>query len=250
MSSRNPNTRLSYLALRRLIGVLGMLLPLAVFCGGWFFASRPLGPSISSYWHTNSRDILVGLLVAVGLFLITYKGYEWIDDAVSTVTGIAAFGVAFFPCLSPWNPGPRVGLFQLLPDPSNSVHLACAGIFFGLLAFNSLFLFTRTGHKGRMTPNKRRRNAVYIVCGVLIAGAMAADGVTMGVMGEKAFDQTTIAFWLEVVMLVAFGVSWLVKGEAILGDKSAGSGAVERSRLPARLRVNFAPKDRERRARN
>jgi hypothetical protein len=25
-------------------------------------------------------------------------------------------------------------------------------------------------------------------------------------------------FWLEAIAIVAFGVSWLVKGEAILGD--------------------------------
>lgn len=51
----------SYLTIRRAIGVSGLLLPLALVLGGWF-AGVPIQDNMSSYYHTPLRDIFVGML--------------------------------------------------------------------------------------------------------------------------------------------------------------------------------------------
>ncbi|MEJ2664743.1 MAG: DUF998 domain-containing protein, partial [Spirochaetia bacterium] len=83
---KNRSIIISYIALRRLIGILGMLLPFICILGGLLFAALYVEPSISDYYYTNMRDFFVGLLFGVSLFLITYKGYELIDDIVTNTS--------------------------------------------------------------------------------------------------------------------------------------------------------------------
>jgi len=216
--AKSPNPIISYKNLRRLIGILGMLLPLIVWAGGALFEGLGLQRSISFYYHTNARDVFVGLLVGVSLFLITYNGYEAIDDIVTTATGTAGFGIALFPCLSSRGAVAPVGFFQLRPMVSNALHISCAGLFFVLLAVNSLFLFTRTADRGAMTRNKKRRNAVYVACGAAILAAIAALVLVQIIVPAETIDRSPVVFWLETAMLAAFGISWLVKGETIFRD--------------------------------
>jgi hypothetical protein len=69
-----------------------------------------------------------------------------------------------------------------------------------------------------MTDMKKQRNRVYKICGIVILVSVAGipifglDGIWEHV---KAYKPT---FVLETFALVAFGISWLTKGEAILGD--------------------------------
>jgi len=87
------------------------------------------------------------------------------------------------------------------------------------LTFFSLFLFTRTS--GNPTPQKLQRNMVYRVCGIIMLAAILLvpilhflpESWTAGIM------QLDPVFWLEAIAVVAFGLSWLTKGEAILSDK-------------------------------
>ena len=215
--TKNRSQLTSYKSLRKLIGILGILLPLICYLGGRLFASLTLQPSISAYYFTNARDFFVGLLVAVALFLMTYKGYEVIDNVITNVTGIAGFGIAIFPCLPLIDKVKPVGFFQLNPCTSNIIHLSCAGTFFTLLAINSIFLFTLTKDKRTMTRNKKRRNVVYITCGIAIIVSLIILVLAKLIPGFLAYGNTV--FILETIMLFAFGISWLVKGEAVLEDK-------------------------------
>lgn len=52
-----------YLRLRRAIGVLGVLLPAALYArAGW-------QPSISAMYHTEARDLFVGALLVIATLL-------------------------------------------------------------------------------------------------------------------------------------------------------------------------------------
>lgn len=206
---------ISYKNLRRLIGILGMLLPLVCFLGGLWFGHLKLQRSISFYYYTNVRDVLVGLLIGVGMFLTTYNGYEKIDSIVSKVTGFAGLGIAIFPCLSNINP---VGFFQLQPQISNGIHLTCASLFFILLAINSIFLFTITSDRSTMTQNKKKRNVVYVTCGVIILLSIISLVIIELTVDPIIIKEKCLVFILETIMLEAFGISWLVKGETIFRD--------------------------------
>ena len=123
---------ISYLKMRRLIGIFGFALPLTLLAGT--FLPKGLGeiqPSISEYYDTYLRDVFVGVLCAVALFLFVYRGFNRLDSIAANCACFFALGVAFFPSSS---------------DSAfiHYFHLFCAALFFITLALISLFLFTRT----------------------------------------------------------------------------------------------------------
>jgi uncharacterized membrane protein YobD (UPF0266 family) len=69
-----------------------------------------------------------------------------------------------------------------------------------------------------MSAQKRRRNQVYMVCGWIIVAAIVLVIVSNIVDPPSGWNTL---YWLETVAVVAFGVSWLVKGEflGILADR-------------------------------
>jgi hypothetical protein len=216
---KNRSLIVSYVTLRRLIGVLGMTLPLICMAGGALFAGTAFQRSISYYYYTNMRDFLVGLLVAVSMFFITYRGYERKDGIVTWIIGLAGLGLAFFPIRSAENPDAPAGFFQMDPAIASGIHIASAAVFFILLAFNSIFLFTLSGDKKTpMTRNKKIRNRIHRTCGGLILAALAAFAVLWLVQGKAVMNQSRWVLVLQSVMLIAFGVSWLVKGETLFRD--------------------------------
>ncbi len=223
LRQKNKSIIISYLALRRFIGIQGMALPFVCILGGVLFSSLPVQTSISSYYHTNMRDFFVGLLMGMSFFLFTYKGYELIDTIIMIITGIAGFGIAIFPCLDGGDPAVPVGIFQLSAGTSSTVHFSCAISFFVLLAITSLFLFTMSNKERELwTDNKKKRNIVYRTCGIIILAAIVAQGIIFLTVPEEIIAQYKIILILETVMLEAFGISWLVKGRTLFRDRVPG----------------------------
>ena len=217
LNDKNQQYIVSYLTLRKLIGILGMLLPVACLFGGSVFQNVPVLDSISAYYHSNMRDVLVGLLVGVSLFLMTYKGYEWRDMLVAIVSGIAGLGIAIFPCASRVEPSSAVGVFQFTPPIAGYLHYGSSVLFFILLGINSYFLFT-LGDKENWTRRKSIRNGIYRACGLVIFASLLTLAIlTMILGGELVATLWTLIF--ETVMLLAFGISWLVKGESLFADR-------------------------------
>ena len=139
--------RINTLRMRVLIGCLGMLLSLIVVALIGYIPS-----SISATWYTNACTPFIIILGWASGLLVCYKGYELIDDILLTCTGIAGFGICLFPCAIATSPG-EVGAFLIDSSISNTIHFICAIAFFGLLAYNSFFLFTKSS--GEMTKKKK-----------------------------------------------------------------------------------------------
>jgi len=130
MSINGSGLIISYLTMRRIIGILGIGLPVIVMLGGFIQNGFVFSESISSYYYTNMRDFFVGLLCCTGLFLISYKGYERIDNIIGNISGIFAVGIAFFPT-SLENAGIfKTGILQLNDNVSVVFHFTCAALFF------------------------------------------------------------------------------------------------------------------------
>ncbi len=218
LTNKNLSLIISFLTLRRLIGILGMLLPLACLIGGSWLTCRPVMDSISSYYHSNMRDILEGLLIGVSIFLLTYKGYETRDSIMATLSGIAGLGIALFPCSSPFLPLSAVGIFQITPPVAGYLHYGSSALFFILLGVNSFFLFT-LGDKAHWTKRKSIRNGIYRACGVIIFLSLATLLILRLTLGSDGLGATAWTLVFETVMLLSFGVSWLVKGETIFRDR-------------------------------
>jgi hypothetical protein len=217
LKNKNDSLIISYLTLRKWIGILGMLLPFACLFEGSLFQNKPVMDSISAYYHSNVRDILTGLLIGVSIFLLTYKGYELRDKLIATLSGIAGLGIAIFPCESRIDPLSAVGVFQLTSPIAGYLHYGSSALFFILLGINSFFLFT-IGDKKNWTKSKSIRNGIYRACGIVIFVSLLTLAILSLVLGAELIA-TIWTFVFETIMLLAFGISWLVKGETLFADK-------------------------------
>jgi fatty acid desaturase len=209
--SENPNDQIiSYYTLRILIGATGVLLPLLVFFGKYISqGSGVLEFSISDYYDNGTAgDILVGVLFVLGFFLLSYKGPEPIDNRAADVGCVAALGVALFPttyCPSCW---------------VHYLHFVFALLLFSVFIFFSIYLFRKTNPAKAMTPEKRDRNKVYLICGIIMIVCIAAIAFSLLVLEPSVSSKYKLVFWFESLALVSFGISWITKSESFyLKDK-------------------------------
>lgn len=185
--------RINTIRLRATIGWLGMLLPwIVVILIGYIPAS------ISATWYTNACTVFMIILGSASFLLISYKGYERIDDILLTCSGISGLGICLFPCAITYA-HEKVGTFLIDNQISNVIHLIFAVTFFGLLAYNSIFLFTKgTGEK---TKNKKIRNVIFRICGI---GMIASFLILL-------LPIQNVVWVVETVALFFFGISFLTK---------------------------------------
>lgn len=204
-----PQLTHSYLALRKAVGWIGILLPFVVMFGVMlFFKQETTQSSISHYYYTSMRNVLVGSLCAVALFLFFYSGYDWKDNWTGNLAAVFAIGVAWMPTTE-FGPTETIGI----------LHFVCATIFFLLLAFFSIYLFTKTGKEVVMESRKKARNKIYVICGLVMIGCILA--ITIYVLFIQDNNPSYLIYWAETVALVAFGVSWLTKGGSISPDEGS-----------------------------
>jgi amino acid transporter len=97
-------------------------------------------------------------------------------------------------------------------------HFVSAGVLFGIFALFCLWLFRKKAPGEVADRDKKNRNAVYLICGIVIIVCIVW-AIYEGRAGRSIF-------WPESVAMIFFAISWLVKGYAL---KSIG--AVARSLL-------------------
>jgi hypothetical protein len=210
----NESLVLSYLGLRKAIGIIGILLPFVLAFGKILLDGPGIQSSISAYYYTVMGDVFVGSLCAVGVFLLSYRGYERKDDIAGDIACIFAIGVALFPTSPDINATPRETVI-------GAVHLFCATGFFLTLAYFSLCLFRKTSSDKPPTRMKLWRNRVYAACGYIILACLVLAAIVSFLSGDSPIKRLDPIFWLEATAIVAFGLSWFTKGEAILKDEAA-----------------------------
>lgn len=208
----NDSLVISYLGLRKAIGIIGTALPFVLAFGKVLLDSPGIQSSISAYYYTVMRDVFVGSLCAIAVFLMSYRGYERKDDIAGDLACAFALGVALFPTT------PEAGATSH-ERIIGALHLFFAACFLLTLAFFSLVLFRKTHADKPPTPRKVQRNRIYTVCGYAILVCVALIALVMLVFNDSPIKRVDPVFWLEAAAIVAFGVSWLTKGEAILRDE-------------------------------
>ena len=209
----NDSLVISYLGLRKAVGIIGIALPFVLAFGKILLEGPGTLNSVSAYYHTGMRDVFVGSLCAIAVFLMSYHGYERKDDIAGDLACVFALGVALLPTIPEVNVTPR-------DKTIGALHLLSAACFFLTLAYFSLALFRKTDPARPPTRKKLQRNAVYTFCGYTILVCLASIIVLAFMPGGSPVKRLAPVFWLEATAIVAFGVSWLTKGEAILKDKS------------------------------
>jgi hypothetical protein len=218
------NLVFSYLTMRNLIGLSGMLLPfLLMFTTGRTIDDSFIEPSISDYYYTTNGDVLVVLLSVLGVFLFTYNGYTWQEKALTTLAALCGIGVAFSPTATDSASTLSIHIsYNTVPMIFGiERHFIFAATFFVCLAIISLKFFPKTDaplkvtSKEKKTP-KEKRNTVYITCGWIIIVCVALLAAYFFIKPDVG--DFPLIFTLEAVAVEAFGFSWITKGETLWPD--------------------------------
>ena len=148
---------------RQLIGYIGLVLPLllilTVILRDGVVRWRSL-ESISAYYYTGAVAVFVGMLIALALFLFTYRGYKnkyyCADRTVSIIAAVAALGVALFPTAAPEG----MAALSWWSCMTGAIHYLCAVVLFLMFAVFALWLFRLTSDEEKIPADKRWRNRV------------------------------------------------------------------------------------------
>ncbi len=214
---RERSLVLSYLGLRRSVGVIGIMLPIVLAVGKMIMDGPGLLDSLSAYYHTDTlpialRDVWVGSLCALGVFLLSYR-YSWQDDIAGDLAGICAIGLALFPtAAAAATPQQRL---------IGQVHIVLSAGLLLMMAYFALVLFRKTDRREPPTPRKLRRNRLYLLCGLIILVCLALLGLMQVQPVPASIRGLHPAFWLQALADWAVGLAWFVKGETLLKDRPA-----------------------------
>jgi hypothetical protein len=78
---------------------MSLTLPTVLAVGKIVSSTPGLESSISNYYYTDMRNVFVGSICVIGLFLAACRGYDRHDAIAGTFAGICAIGLALFPTL-------------------------------------------------------------------------------------------------------------------------------------------------------
>jgi MFS family permease len=231
----------SWLLIRLLVGVLGLALPAALLLGDKYVLAGSPGArgSMSAYYHSGMRDVFVGTLCIIGMFLITYMIFHYNWENVFTIgAGAAAVVVALFPTFRDRPDQVLTPLQQKLGEPTVAhVHAGAALAYIGLLALVSAACFGRRELREHHRPG---RAALHLACGGLMVVTLLLLGVAKlaGIESVAGFTPLLLG---ELACTVLFGLSWLVKGSDIARELTPVEPAPEAPPVPALAEAGRTP---------
>ncbi|MFO6447504.1 hypothetical protein ACLBKU_10205 [Erythrobacter sp. NE805] len=176
------------------IGVIALAVPIVLPLVGGYSGHY----SISYFYHVpETRDLFVGLLWALGLFLVLFQGLSRAENLLLTLAGVLLICVAMVP----------TGIAQCT-DTAFDWHEGFAFAFFACL-----FVVALGFSKRRLTyilwpPLRARFARAYTFAGVLmIALPLAAWGIAQW----QGPDCGHAVYWTEGAAILAFAFYWFVK---------------------------------------
>jgi len=176
------------------IGFIALLVPIILpVVGG------NQGNSISYYYHlAETRDLFVGLLWALGLFLVLFQGLSRWENLLLSAAGVFLILVAMVP----------TGSEQCTESATFSWHA-----FFAIAFFACLFVVALVFAKKRLDyilwlPLRARFERAYTIAGC------AMVGLPLLAWGLHLLDQddcNRAIYWVEATAIFAFSLYWFTK---------------------------------------
>jgi hypothetical protein len=234
--ANEPKYVRSYVFMRFTIGVLGFLLPLLlVLLEPALFDGQPAPRgSLSAYYYSGVREIFVGGLWAIGMFLFAYKflDFSW-ESLLSSLAGVCAVLVAVFPTERPGD-GVPLNPFQakLGEGVVSGIHYTTAAIFIGLLVPITL-MFAR--EEGRRKSNEGRLTWRFWRGFHTVAAALILFGAILAAFAGITGDPDKGVLYGEWIAIWAFAASWLSKGaefDVLFGRAGAAKPAPQAPEAP------------------
>ena len=215
--------------LRKVVGILGMLLPILLYLFIQLTDNfNHVLPSMSHYFFTRSGSFFLIIVSVLAIFLLIYKGESLADYYISATAGISALVMLILPTNN--LRGLDSGKFDTVAvtyfncsDFRPKVHYFCAAIFLLSLAYMSFFLFTKSNlPPAQRGKQKVLRNRIYRICAlVMLFALLIAFAGFINIIPAEFYDAHNLTFWMETITVEAFGFAWLVKGELLFKDVKA-----------------------------
>ncbi|MEM6614738.1 MAG: hypothetical protein AAF652_21350 [Cyanobacteria bacterium P01_C01_bin.72] len=192
----------TYFSTRVIIASLSIIFPFLLWLVGMLLLDLKLQGSISAYYHTQLRDVFVGILFAVGASLYSYKGYTTTEDFVLDGAGFLAVGIALIPTSAPAE--------KLACDTFTAPfwHGICAISFFAAIAYVCIFQAKGSLEKSPLSRERKQfYYGIYWILGILILALPIGAALWLTVIGETG----SIVFWIEAAAILVFSFYWIIK---------------------------------------
>lgn len=212
--TENPiydNISEAYRQLRIGMALLAIAMPIALMVGGGL---STIQTSLSAYYHFDGgvmRDWFVGILWAIGAFVLFYKGYTNRENIALNIAGIAAVTVALFPtgCTDTLcEPG------TVLPSYSSIIHGTAAVTFFLLIAYVCVCRSGDTLQLMEDQDQKNRFTLIYRLLGLAMV-VMPLGVIAIEFLGNRGVRENFWIMLVEVIGIAVFATFWLYKSHEI-----------------------------------
>ncbi|MGJ5629901.1 hypothetical protein [Nostoc sp. CALU 1950] len=197
----------TYTNLRIGIAGLAIVLPFLLWIVGYLRSNLPLQESMSAYYHSGggtTRDVFVGILCAVGVFLYLYKGYTNYENYALNLAGVSVVGVALFPM--EWGCGNSCSKFSL--------HGTFAILFFLSIAYVCIF---RASDTLKLIKNDNIRSFYSRIYPLMGIGMIVFPIITvlLTLVLQPTSEARSTVFFVEAVAIFIFASYWIFKSREI-----------------------------------
>ncbi len=176
------------------IGVIALAVPIVLPLVGGYAGHY----SISYFYHVPAtRDLFVGLLWALGLFLVLFQGFGRAENLLLSAAGVLLILVAMVP----------TGIEQCT-DTAVDWHEGFAFAFFACLFVVALGFSKRRLKYILWSPLRERFARAYNLAGCLMIGLPSA---AWGISQWQGSDCGHAVYWTEAAAIGAFAFYWFVK---------------------------------------
>jgi hypothetical protein len=200
-STQSCDPVISHAVLRKLIGWLGISLPFMLTIGNWISTGASPPGSLSGYYYTDMRNLFVGGLCALGVFLLSYRGYERPDGLITDVAGASMILVALCPTKPPEGSLHHLTVQQ---DVVGDLH-----VLFAVTALLALGVMTLRFARAQ----QRAEVLIHRACATAIFSCVLLSAIS-SLMFRSININSRPLFICEVLAMLASGISWLTPRRA------------------------------------
>ena len=184
----------SYLLLSSGMGFIALLLPVVLVWAGGYASHH----SISHFYYAEpvGRNVLVGGLWAIGVFLFLFHGLSNLENWLLNLAGLAAVSVA----MNPMNADQNASGFSL--------HYASALVLFACIGTVAIFLSKGRVQYIREARVKQAFTLAYNTFGTAMLALPAIVTLLHFIVGRR--DDHSV-YWVETAGIWSFSAYWLTK---------------------------------------
>lgn len=210
------NMMRTYFTLRVGVVLLSFALPLVLLVYSLANFGGLVVGSMSAFYGSVMRDWFVGILWAIGFFLLNYKGFSALEDWLLNFAGICAVLVAMTPC-NCWGDASLA---------KSTWHTVFAVAFFICMASVCLFCASDTITLLPKAADRDRFKRAYLSIALLLALSPLAAVATAYFAGARD-SRVFFIEWFAVWMFAAYWATKSVEFKITSAERRALFGALK-----------------------